>query len=262
MLFILTQKFKQKAAIGITGINLVAQRADLLDRCLILNYERIPDDKRTDEDEFWNNFEKKKPYILGAIFTTLADALKQVDAIKLTRKPRMADYAKYAVAASLALGQSETTFLNAFKDNVNRQNQAAVESSPTAQAIIRFMANQYEDEWKGNSSDLHKLLKKIAEDENLLMGGSDGFPKVSNWLWRRIMTVRSNLAVLGIVVRKYEVETGTMIEITKSSDGVKDAANVASVSSETDVESLEDGNMAVMATEQLDFENKDLDKSF
>lgn len=247
--------FKQKVAIGITGINLVAQRADLLDRCLILNFERIPDNKRADEDEFWSNFENKKPQILGAIFTTLSKALKQVNTIKLPRKPRMADYAKYAVAATLALGQSQDSFLNAFNDNVNRQNQAAVESSPTAQVIIRFMSSVYGDEWSGSSSELHKALKKIAEDENLLMGGSDGFPKVSNWLWRRIMPVRSNLSAMGIIIKKHEEESGTVIEITKTSKVGEDVANVTSAASQDKPDEPQDGNMAAVATDELPFED-------
>ncbi len=248
--------FKQKVTVGITGINLVAQRADLLDRCLILNFERIPDNKRLNEVEFWRRFEEKKPLILGAVFTTLSEALKQIDAIRLTRTPRMTDYAKYAVAATMTLGKTESDFLQALNDNINRQNQAAVESSPTAQTIIRFMAMNYEDKWTGSSSDLHKELNTIATKENLLIGGADGFPKVSNWLWRRIMPIRSNLAALGIIIRKHEEESGTVIEIVKTFKSSEDTANVTSTASQSESDQPQDGNMAVMATEQLPMDSQ------
>lgn len=206
--------FNQKAAVGITGINLVAQRADLLDRCLILSFERIPEDRRIDEEEFWKNFNDEKPYILGAIFTALAEVLKIIPSFKLSKKPRMADYAKYAAASAIALGNSADDFLNAFTENIGRQNQAAIESSPTAQSILSFMSEK--DEWNGSSSALHKELKQIVEKSNLQLGGSDGFPKSSNWLWKRIMQVRPNLTSLGIKVWKTDAVNNSVINLSKT----------------------------------------------
>ncbi len=205
--------FNQKAAVGITGINLVAQRADLLDRCLILSFERIPEDKRIDEEEFWRKFNEDKPYILGAIFTALSGVLKTIPTFRLAKKPRMADYAKYAAASAIAIGKSADDFLNAFTKNIGRQNQAAIESSPTAQSILNFMSEK--DEWSGSSSELHKELKQIVEKSNLQLGGSDGFPKSSNWLWKRIMQVRPNLTALGIKVWKTDAVNNSVINLSK-----------------------------------------------
>jgi len=207
--------FNQKVAVGITGINLVAQRADLLDRCLILSYERIPEERRVDEEEFWKNFTEEKPLILGALFTHLSQVLRLITDFKLSKKPRMADYAKYAAAGAIALGRTSEEFLSAFSENIGRQNQAAIESSPTAQSILKFMTLQ--DVWAGSSSDLHKELKQVVEKANLQLGGSEGFPKSSNWLWKRIMQIRPNLLSLGINATKSESETNSVITLKKSS---------------------------------------------
>lgn len=233
--------FNQKVAVGITGINLVAQRADLLDRCLILSFERIPEERRIDEEEFWKRFNDEKPYILGALFTTLSNVLRIIVDFKLSHKPRMADYAKYAAAGAIALGRTSEEFLSAFSENIGRQNQAAIESSPTAQAIIEFLSLQ--DEWSGSSSDLHKELMRIVEKANLQLGGSDGFPKSSNWLWKRIMQIRPNLLSLGISVTKSESEMSSIISLKKSS---KDSENTASIA--TTANSQKD--MAAMAVNQ------------
>lgn len=242
--------FNQKAAVGITGINLVAQRADLLDRCLILSFERIPEDKRIDEEEFWRNFNAEKPLILGAIFTVLSGVLGIISNFKLSKKPRMADYAKYAAASAIALGKSADDFLNAFTENIGRQNQAAIESSPTAQSILNFMSLR--DEWSGSSSELHKELKLIVEKSNLQLGGSDGFPKSSNWLWKRIMQIRPNLLSLGIKVSKSETVTSSVITITKITlQEDKNTANTATTPSSN-------GNMAAMATNHQQLEEADL----
>lgn len=238
--------FNQKVAVGITGINLVAQRADLLDRCLILSFERIPEEKRLDEEDFWKNFNTEKPYILGALFTTLSKTLQIISNFKLSKKPRMADYAKYAAAGAIALGRTSDEFLSAFSENIGRQNQAAIESSPTAQAIIEFMLLQ--DEWSGSSSDLHKELMRIVEKTNLQLGGKDGFPKSSNWLWKRIMQVRPNLLSLGINVTKSESEISSIITLKESS---KDSENTAITSSTANGQK----DMAAMAVNQPNSED-------
>lgn len=229
--------FDQKVAIGISGINLVAEKADLLDRCLILQYQRIPNEQRKSEHEFWIQFNEQKPYILGALFTALSTTLKVVKNIKLTNKPRMADYARYGASAAIALGNTSEDFIIAFDENVTRQNKAALESSSTAQVVLAFMREH--PAWQGTSSDLYNALKAIAEKSGLQIGGSDGFPKSSNWLWRRIMQVRPNLLALGIQALKEETAESSIIKLTNLKK-VKDTSNAATVATDA---------MEAMATE-------------
>ena len=68
--------FTQIVAVGITGITNVATKPDLLDRTLILRFQRISDEKREDEEDFWLRFKSDKPLILGAIFTALSKTLQ------------------------------------------------------------------------------------------------------------------------------------------------------------------------------------------
>lgn len=219
--------FNQKVAVGITGITLVAQKADLLDRCLILSYDRIPEESRIDEEDFWKDFNQSKPYILGSIFDKLSQILKIIPQFKLAKKPRMADYAKYAAAGAIALGKEANDFLKAFNENVGRQNQAAIESSPIAQTILQFMSDK--EQWSGSSSQLHKELKGIAESSNLQVGGSDGFPKSSNWLWKRIMQIRPNLLSFGIKVFKAEETASSVINLSKTLQESKNTTITASL---------------------------------
>lgn len=219
--------FSPKVAVGITGINLPAQRADLLDRCLILSFERIPDEKLIDEEDFWKDFNQQKPYILGSIFDKLSIILNKYLSFKLPRKPRMADYAKYAAIAATTLGKSPEEFLSAFSENVERQNQEAIESSPTAQTILKFISDK--EKWGGPSTELHGILKVIAEKNNLQIGGSDGFPKSSNWLWKRIERIRPNLLSLGVSVLKSEVTNSSVITIKKVLQKAENTAISASV---------------------------------
>lgn len=50
---------------GFNGINLVATKADLLDRGLIIQLERIPEEKRRKIKDIWNDFNEIRPQLLG-----------------------------------------------------------------------------------------------------------------------------------------------------------------------------------------------------
>ena len=80
------------------------------------------------------------------------------------------------------------------------------------------------NEWSGASSELYKLLKKVAEDSNLRVGGRNGFPDGTNWLWRKIEEVKPNLQSLGVDVTRAEKSANSVIHLWKSS---QDAANTA-----------------------------------
>jgi hypothetical protein len=205
---------KLKLAIGVTGINLVANRSDLLDRSMILSFQRIPDDQRMDEEEFWEGFRADKPAILGAMFTTLSKALEAERSIKLSKKPRMADYAKYAAAAAVSLGRTTDEFMAAWDMNAERQNQAALESSPTAQAIVKFMEER--ESWQGSSSELYQHLSEIASQMNMMAGGPGGFPRSANFLWQRIQSVKPNLSAIGIDTHYEQKAAHSTITLRKS----------------------------------------------
>lgn len=245
--------FSQKVAVGISGITLVANRADLLDRCLILNFERILDNKRLDEEDFWQQFNKEKPRLFGALLDIISDVLRIIPTIKLSQKPRMADYAKYAGAGAVAIGSSINSFLAAFNENINRQNQAAIESSPTAQVILQFMDNK--EEWSGSSSGLYDELKSLAENSNLQIGGAEGFPKSSHWLWKKIMVVHPNLLDSGISATREEIKAGSVIKLAKTVHHDKNVAITAdSTTSENEVSN---GNVAVVATDKVSQDKKE-----
>ena len=71
--------------IVLNGINVVATRSDLLDRCILLELERIPPNERKEEKVLREEFDKDKPIILGAIFETLSKAMSIYDQVKYLR---------------------------------------------------------------------------------------------------------------------------------------------------------------------------------
>ncbi len=110
----------------LNGINIPAQRPDLLDRCVLIRLEKIPEEKRRDEREVWAEFEAALPRIFGEVLTTLADAMVLEPSVQLDSLPRMADWARWGFAIAEAAGFGGARFLDAYRANLALQNEEAL----------------------------------------------------------------------------------------------------------------------------------------
>jgi len=184
-------------AIIINGINLVANKPDLLDRSLLFELERIDEKNRKSEEDFWQEFNSVKSKILGAIFDALSKALVILPTVKLTKTPRMADFAKWGCAIAEAIGYTREQFIEAYEENYNLQNRQAIEENSVASAIMFFSSSH--NNWSGTSQELSKELKTIVEKEELDI---KSFPKSPSALSRKINEVKTNLLTEGVKVEK------------------------------------------------------------
>ena len=90
--------FCAQCPIIINGIAELATRPDLLDRSIIITLPKIPDSNRRTEAELWEEFNADKPKTLGTMLDGVSHAHSGVDGIQLNETPRMADFAKWAMA--------------------------------------------------------------------------------------------------------------------------------------------------------------------
>ncbi|TSC88008.1 MAG: Uncharacterized protein G01um10147_239 [Microgenomates group bacterium Gr01-1014_7] len=184
--------------VGINGINLMIEKADLYERSLIFVLKRIK--KFKTEKLFWAQFEERKPYILGALFDTL---VKTLQIISTTPEPegefRMADFAHWGPTIAQALGYEANDFLKAYKANIYKQNKEALEASPVGLAVIDLMSDQ--DRWSGTPTELLSELDKIALKLRIDQDHKS-WPKDARWVWRRISEVLPNLEEEGIKASK------------------------------------------------------------
>jgi hypothetical protein len=194
--------FKRLA--GLNGINLVANRADLLDRSLIFELKRISENERIDEKQLWSEFNQAKPQILGGLFGALSIAMREYSNIKLKSLPRMADFAIWGCAAAKVLGYSDDDFIEAYLINIDRQNEEALSSSAIAQAVISFM--QDKTEYQANSAQLLADLTVIAEE--LQLTRAKNWPRDPRWLWRRLKEAEITLSSIGIELDRFQKSTG------------------------------------------------------
>src|SRR5215212_285555 len=208
-----------KRCIGFNGINLGATKADLLDRGLIIQLERIPKESRRKVEDIWSDFEKIKAQLLGYIFDILVKVLRVRNngSIELKGHPRMADFAEVAEIISHTMGYRDNKFLTVYYKNIGLQTAQALEASPVAACIIKLMDSR--TEWEGTATELLNDLGTVAESLKIKTKTNGLWPGAPNSLSRRLNEVKTNLREIGIIIdRPVDIITNTRkIEIRKIS---------------------------------------------
>jgi hypothetical protein len=133
----------------------------------------------------------------------------------LSRRPRLADWGEYAGAVYEVMGWGAETFLEDWDEVVKVQNQATLDGSPVAQAIIKFMEDK--DEYAAASSEMHSKLKAVAAQLGVDVDRDKAWPKSARWLWRRINEVLALLVAAGIEARRGRDESAKQITLRKLS---------------------------------------------
>jgi hypothetical protein len=167
--------------------------------------------------------------LLGATFDVLARAIARKPSLRLSRRPRLADWGEYAAAVYEVMGWGAETFLSDCNEVVKAQNRSTLDGSPVAQAVIRFMEDRVA--YEGTSTELHKKLEAVAEDIGVSVARDKAWPKSARWLWRRIQEVVPLLVAAGIGATRSEEKRGTVIALRKSP--TDDATNATAAKNAT-----------------------------
>ena len=177
----------------INGIEDIVTRPDLLDRAVQLMLRPIGDKDRRDEDSLWAEFERVRPRVLGALLTAVSTALKRMPSVGLTSKPRMADFAKWVVAAEPALGWQEGQFMESYNANRDGANDLALECVAVAGVVQTFMADR--ERWEGTCKGLLGELNRLADEATRK---DEDWPKSARGLSGQLRRIAPNLRRAGI----------------------------------------------------------------
>ncbi|WP_064013732.1 DNA-primase RepB domain-containing protein [Deinococcus puniceus] len=141
----------------INGIPDLVERADLMDRALVVTLGGLAPSARRSEAEFWHRFTEVQPALLGALCTVLDSALQRLPTVSLPDPPRMADFARLMVAAEPNLPWPAGTFLATYSAMRSKSSYQLLEDDLLAAALMHLM-NQ--GEWKG---PVQALLLELTE---------------------------------------------------------------------------------------------------
>jgi len=191
--------FEAMRPVILTGINPVAASQDLVDRQVLVELQDFDtDDKRQEETVIWRQFQEVSPRLLGALLNGVTMALRRIETLKISRLPRMADFAKWATAAEAAWGWPDGAFLEAYAENRAGQAAASVEADLVASTLVDFMRER--EFWEGTPKELHETLTTLVPEEKrkLKVGRSFAWPQATNVLTRRLRKAQMFLKQLGI----------------------------------------------------------------
>lgn len=207
---------KAQRPVLVTSIEDIAKRSDLLDRTVLLHLPTIDEDKRRAEEEVWTDFTAAHGRILGAVLDAVCSALRELPSVKPTKLPRMADFAKWAIAAENGLGLADGEFLTAYAENRLDSDAQALEACPLVEPLDRFMTNKLE--WTGTASDLLDELEQRATKQQR---EHRRWPRDATRLSGELQRVAPNLRVAGFEVQQFrepDRHRRRLIQIRKEGD--------------------------------------------
>lgn len=165
----------------VNGITSIFTRADLIDRSLYIFTSPIPKSERRPEKELKQDWENIKPGVLGALYSAVACALKNIKDTKLDSHPRMADYAQWVVSAEPAMPWKPGEFMKAYDQNRSVMIDHAIESDLVASEIKRLVETN--GEFSGTSTELLTALNQSAPENKKR---DRTWPKLPNALSRQL----------------------------------------------------------------------------
>lgn len=191
------------------GIEELATRGDLIDRCIILKLPEIDKAKRRDERTFWNEFNQAHPRILGALLDAVSTALKNLAHTHISEVPRMADFALWVQAAESALSTTPGAFLAAYEKNREEGIATEIEASPVGNALLTLMKDK--TLYDGLVSDLLAELKNLV-DENVTKHKS--WPQNARSLSGLLKRLAPSMRARNIYITQKRTGEGSNITIT------------------------------------------------
>jgi hypothetical protein len=183
--------FEAKRPVMLNGIEELATRGDLLDRCLVVYLPRIAHEKRQDEKRLNSAFEAARPRLLGALLDAVSSALSRAEFVKIPRLPRMADFTIWMTAAEQAFGWKSSAFLHAYEENRRAASDLPLET-PVADALRKLTLP-----WDGTATELLSALQSLTDES---IRHSRTWPRSGQSLSNALRRLAPNLREAGIGV--------------------------------------------------------------
>ena len=170
--------------VAVNGLGLNLTQNDLLDRVIMIDLNRIDENKRVTETELFGKLNQKLPKIKGGIFIVLHKALLKLQTVSLQNR-----------------------------DNIRIARHTAVENNPLLDTVIKFMENR--DSWTGSMTELLQALKELYLKDSVSKNLPYTFPAAANTLSSKLKICQNDLKEFNIQLEFFR-KTTRGITITKN----------------------------------------------
>ena len=182
----------------VNGIPDLARSGDLVDRCITVLLPPREEARTAYEADLWAQFDADLPEMLGFLLDAVSCALRRLESVHLSERPRLADFARWVEAAAPALGWPSGAFLDDYLANREDGAAALVEGDALAALLVRVVAILV-NPFDGTASDLRALLGQHATDDEKK---APGWPKNARALSSYLRRLAPALRKTGILVAK------------------------------------------------------------
>jgi hypothetical protein len=191
--------FDHTRPVILNGIEEIVNRADLLERAILVELPEMAKEKRKTEKKLLGAWEKANPLILGALLDAVSTAIKNLPNTVPPEMPRMADFAVWAHASETRWGSCAGKFLDAYKANQETAQQAPLEASPIVDPLCKFLRliPSTKLPWKGTATGLLQELEKSFGDKHFR---PKGWPADGRSLSNKLRRLVPNLKKIGVIV--------------------------------------------------------------
>ena len=197
-----------KNIIVLNGIDIVPKKADLLERSLLFELEKITPDRRMTDKKFWSNFKEKRAEILGAIFDTISKALAIKETLQLKETHRMSDAYTDMCAISLALDIPLDEFVKIFNENIAKLEQTRSEENYFCNIIKDYLDNRLSKK-KGTVTEIFNAIKSTIPST------TKDFPETAAPFSKKLKAERDSLEKLGYSFKSEKKKDASHIEFFK-----------------------------------------------
>jgi hypothetical protein len=179
----------------LNGIEDFIQKSDLVDRTVFLHLPSITQNRRRDEEGFWSAFHEEHPQILGAVLDAVVGGLRERPSVKLTRLPRMADFALWGEAVGRGLGWAPGEFVLAYEDSRRDATETSLGSSPLGILLLDLASSVLN--WETSPTELFQVL---TEKVGKRVARSPGWPKTLRSFANELRRLAPQLRMHGLSI--------------------------------------------------------------
>jgi hypothetical protein len=139
----------------------------------------------------------------------VAGAIGRLDGVKLERAPRMADFARWVVAAEPALGWPAGSFLKAYTANRDAIHEIALDAAVIVPPLRALLES---GDFTGTATELLDRLAGLAGESATRR---KGWPASATSLSRELARISPNLRAVGIEVEKRREAHGRRLVVIR-----------------------------------------------
>ncbi len=140
----------------VNGTGEFMKRPDVVDRCIFLRLPPLSPKKRRHDQEFWAEFHRDLPNLLGALLAAAAGGLKHQGEIQLKELSRMADFDRWGAAVAQGLGWPQGKFVDNYRFSRRPAGARAIEQVPVFLALAQILKRHRR--WACTPKDLLRAL--------------------------------------------------------------------------------------------------------